>query len=118
GTYSSTSYHNFIGFKVARSLMERAFMQIYGLDVNKLFGDFGKAIARFRWTVINILPEITKVAWQTQKQTIRKLSPNAKARNFIYRVKRKNYTAEFDDQYKKPGLLAHLLAMIIHAAPK
>jgi len=118
GTYTSTAYHNFIGFKVARPLIERVFMQIYGLDVNELFGDFGKAIARFRWTVINILPEITKVAWQTQKQTIRKLSPNAKARNFIYRVKRKNYTKDFDDQYKKPGMLAHLLAIVIRAAPK
>ena len=118
GTYTSTAYHNFIGFKVARQLLERVFKQIYGLDVDKLFGDFGKTVARFRWTVINLLPEITKVAWQTQKQAIRKLSPNAKAGNFIYRVRRKTYTREFDDEYKKPGFLAHVLALTIRMAPK
>src|SRR6188474_2944716 len=76
GTYTSTAYHNYIGFKIARPLLERVFMQTYGLDVNELFGDFGKSIARFRWIVVNLFPEITKVAWQTQKQKIRKLEPN------------------------------------------
>jgi hypothetical protein len=118
GTYASTAYHNFIGFKVARQLVERVFMQTYGLDVNNLFGDFGKAIARFRWTVINLLPEITKVAWQTQKNTIKKLTPDAKAKSFIYKVKRKSYSPEFDDDYKKPGILAHLLAIAVRMAPK
>jgi hypothetical protein len=118
GNYASIAYHSFIGFKIARPLLEKAFLQTYGLNADDLFGNFAKAIARFRGTVINIFPEITKAAWQTKKQVIRKLTPNATGRNFIYRMKRKNYIHEFDNEYKKPGFLAHLLAIVIHLAPK
>jgi hypothetical protein len=37
GNYASLAYHNFIGFKVSRNLLERAFMKTYGLDIKDVF---------------------------------------------------------------------------------
>jgi hypothetical protein len=118
GNYASTAYHDFIGFKVSRSLLERAFLETYGLDVNDLFGNFSKAIGRFRWTVINIFPVLTKSAWQTKKQAIQETTPQATGRNFIYRMQRKNYIHQFDKEDKKPGFFAQLLSVLIILAPK
>ena len=39
GNYRSEAYHDFIGFQVAKPVLERAFFKTYGLDVNDLFGD-------------------------------------------------------------------------------
>jgi hypothetical protein len=51
GNYASTAYHDFIGFQVARPVLERAFFQTYGLKVTELFGNFPRAIGTFRWLV-------------------------------------------------------------------
>lgn len=117
GNYASMAYHDFIGFKIAQSLLERAFMETYGLDVNELFGDFPKAVARFRWDVMNILPFVTKAAWAGKRSEIRKLQPSATSRSFIYRMHRKNDRHEFPET-ERPKFGARLVSLLIQVLPK
>jgi hypothetical protein len=118
GNYASAAYHDFIGFEVDKPLLERAFKETYGLDINELFGDFPKAVSRFRWVVMNLFPFITKTAWARKKSDIRKLVPTATSRNFIYKMKRRNYNKEFGSQYGHPGFFAFTISFLIRFAPK
>ena len=117
GNYASIAYHDFIGFQVAQSLLQRAFMETYGLDANELFGNFPRAVARFRWTVINLLPFFTKAAWASKKNDIRKVQPTATSKSFIYRMRRKNYSHQFGEK-EQPRFFAHVVSLLIQLMPK
>ncbi|MFI5186210.1 MAG: zinc dependent phospholipase C family protein [Chitinophagales bacterium] len=116
GNYSSETYHDYIGFQVAKPVLERAFFKTYGLDVNNLFGDFSRTVGTFRWIVKSFFPTITKAAWLTRSDEIRKASPNATVRQFIYRMHRKNYRNEFKNE--KPRFLVQILSGFIAILPK
>lgn len=118
GNYSSTAYHKFIGFQLAQPLLERTFLKTYGININSLFKNLSRTISRFRWIVINLFPEITRAAWQSKRQLIRQATPDARARNFIFRMRRKNYLNDFSKGDKKPGFFAHVLAAVIRMVPK
>src|ERR1700719_4307489 len=44
GKYASESYHDFIGFKVSKPLLERAFEDTYTISLNSLFKDLDLAL--------------------------------------------------------------------------
>ncbi|HLI92447.1 MAG TPA: zinc dependent phospholipase C family protein, partial [Puia sp.] len=37
GDYTKIAYHDFIGFEISDGLLERAFTEVYGLDIHKVF---------------------------------------------------------------------------------
>jgi len=116
GNYSSEAYHDFIGFEVAKPLLQRAFFKTYGLDVNDLFGDFSRTVGTFRWIVKSFFPTITKTAWSTRSSEIRRTLPNATGRSFIYRMHLKNYRHEFGNE--KPRFFVQVLSAFIELLPK
>src|SRR5262245_4763422 len=44
GNYASDAYHDFIGFKVSKDVLERAFLKTYGLQVKDVFKNLDLAI--------------------------------------------------------------------------
>jgi hypothetical protein len=117
GNYASTAYHDFIGFKVADTLLQKAFAETYGLDANELFGNFPKAVGRFRFTVMNLFPFFTKAAWAAKRNEIQKMHPTPTSRNFIYRMHQKNNRYKFGKD-ERPGFLARAFALFIYVIPK
>src|SRR5579864_672664 len=51
GQYATQAYHDFIGFQVAKPLLERAFQDTYSLEMAKLFSDEDLALGTYRFTV-------------------------------------------------------------------
>jgi hypothetical protein len=117
GNYASTAYHDFIGFKVADTLLQKAFAETYGLDANELFGNFSKAVGRFRFTIMHLFPFFTKAAWAAQKNDIQKMHPTATSRNFIYRMHQKNNRYKFG-KTERPGFFARAFGLFIYVIPK
>jgi len=118
GNYASQNYHDFIGFEVSRPVLERAFLKTYGQDINTVFGDLGLAISTFRWSVKSLLPTIVRTAWVIKKNDIKKLNPSANSHNFHYRMKKRDYYAEFGKARQKPGFKAEVLSFFIRVLPK
>ena len=118
GNYASHAYHDFIGFEVARPVLERAFLKTYGQDINSVFGDLGLAISTFRWSVKSLLPTITRTAWVLRKNDIIKANPSANSRAFHYKMKNKEFNKEFGAKYKKPGFKAEVLSFLVRFLPK
>ena len=118
GNYASTAYHNYIGFKVSRSVLERAFRKTYDLDINSIFGNLSLAIETFRWSVKRLFPEMTKVAWVTKRQDILKKTPGITSRQFIFKMRNANYYQEYGKKHKGPGIFANFLSLLIRVLPK
>jgi len=62
--YASAAYKSFIGFEVAKPLLDRAFQDTYGMPLEKVLMSVDLAIGSYRRAVGSILPAITRVAWQ------------------------------------------------------
>jgi hypothetical protein len=118
GNYATQAYHDFIGFNVAKPVLERAFMKTYGQDINVVFGDLDMAISTFRWAVKSLLPTVTRAAWVSKKDDIKKSNPTATSRSFHYKMKRKDYELEFGKTREKPTFKENVIAFIIKILPK
>src|SRR5499427_5053488 len=74
--YTSDRYHDFIGFEIARPLLERAFLETYGLKLEDVIPNPDMAIGSFRRGVSVFIPEMTRVALLSRKDEIVKDTPN------------------------------------------
>ncbi|RYY64709.1 MAG: hypothetical protein EOO12_08915, partial [Chitinophagaceae bacterium] len=63
GNYAPEAYHDFIGFQFADSLLARVFVQTYGLRIQDVFGNYGRAISLLRICVRDFFPLLAKSAW-------------------------------------------------------
>ena len=54
--YAPDAYRDFIGFKVSKPLLERAFLQTYGIELKEIFMSVDLAIGTFRHTVSGLIP--------------------------------------------------------------
>ncbi|HVW96733.1 MAG TPA: zinc dependent phospholipase C family protein [Mucilaginibacter sp.] len=118
GNYAPEAYHDFIGFEVARPVLERAFLKTYGEDINDVFGDLDLAISTYRWSVKNLMPTVTRAAWRIKKDEILKANPSANSRAFHYRMKRKAYFKEFGTARTKGSLGERFVTFLIRILPK
>lgn len=116
--YTSDRYHDFIGFEISKPVLERAFLDTYGLPLSDVLTKEDLAIGTFRRTISKILPEMTRVALVERKKEIVKDTPNFSARKFRYYLSRADYQREWGKGYRKPGFGARLLAVILRVVPK
>jgi hypothetical protein len=116
--YTSDAYHNFIGFEVARPVLERAFFKTYGVKLEDIFADLDLSIGSFRWAVGRAIPEMTRVALLTKKDEMVKEDPSFAQKKFLYNLKRADYEKEWGTRYQRPGFGAKLLAVIFKIIPK
>ena len=118
GKYASESYHDFIGFKVSKPLLERAFADTYSLELKDQFRSIDLALGTYRYTVSQVIPELTAAAWSTKKADIQKLQAGMTRSKFVYRLNTASYRKEWNEQYEKPGPGARLLALFFRLIPK
>lgn len=118
GRYASAAYKSFIGFEVAKPLLERAFQDTYGMRLEKVFMSVELAIGSYRRAVGTILPAMTRVAWQIKKQEIRKDAPSTTRKTFLYNLSRSSYEKNWGSTYKRPGIRSKLLATLFRIVPK
>lgn len=118
GRYLPESYHDFIGFKVSKPVLERAFQKTYSIELKDVFASVDLALGTYRRSVSSIIPELTKVAWAMKKDEIEKLTPGISREKFVYSLSRANYEKEWGREYQKPGIFAKTFALFLRIVPK
>lgn len=118
GKYASESYHDFIGFKVSKPLLEKAFGDTYTIELKDQFHSIDLALGTYRYTVGEVIPEMTSAAWAIKKRDIQKLQAGMTRRKFIYRLNTASYRKEWNEQYQKPGPGARFIAFLFRIIPK
>jgi len=117
GLYAPDSYHDFIGFEVSQDLLERAFEDTYGFPLKEIINE-DMAIGTYRFAVGSVIPELTKIAWSSKSDEIKKAKPGIQGSSFRYSLPRNQYQKEWGDKRNKPGLGSRFLAFIIRILPK
>jgi len=118
GAYAPAAYHRYIGFKVAKPALERAFRATYGIEMRDLFLSEDLAIATYRHAVGTTIPEMTKVAWSRKRDQIVKVTPGMRRQQFVFHLPRRRYDEEFGRDYAKPHGFARFLAVVYNLLPK
>ncbi len=117
GRFAPEAYHDFIGFYVASSLLERAFRETYGLSLQDLFKDFPRATESFRRAVSNTIPRATRVAWAQKKKDIERSQPGITRRQFVYIMSRSSYERDWGKQYDRPTAGDEILGFLLKLLP-
>jgi hypothetical protein len=118
GRYAPGAYKDFIGFEVAKPVMERAFEKTYCMKLEQVFFNVDLAIGSYRRAVGTVLPALTKVAWQINKQKLESEVPGITRQKFIYNLSRASYNRTYGTHYQKPGVASRILAFFIRIVPK
>src|SRR5436853_554257 len=116
--YLPDHYHDAIGFRVSKRVLEQAFKNTYGFEIIDIFTNFDLAVATYRRAVSTVIPEMSKVAWETKKDEIMKASPGMTSERFVYKLNRTEYEQEWGKDFEKPGVLDKALALMLRALPK
>jgi hypothetical protein len=116
--YAPDAYHDFIGFEVAKTLLEQAFCETYGLDLITVLTDEDKVLGSYRRAVSRLIPEATRVAWTLKKDEIEKDQPGVTKRKFLYNLKRASFEKQWGKDYQKPTPWERFLAFLYKILPK
>ena len=118
GAYASEAYHDFIGFEVAKPLLERTFQEVYALEMKNLFLSTDLTIGSYRRAISDTIPNITRVAWRDKREEIEKIKPGMAQERFIFNLSRRDYERDFGRDYQRPGLLTRFLGVLYKLLPK
>ncbi|AII51034.1 zinc dependent phospholipase C family protein [Hymenobacter sp. APR13] len=118
GRYRTADYQRYIGFQVSKPVLERAFRKTYGLELGKVIFNVDLAISSFRFAVRSLIPIASRAAWQSQKKEIRRLSPQARRREYVYDQSEHDYRKQYGTDYQKPGTGARVLSYFVRVLPK
>lgn len=116
--YTSDRFHDFIGFEIAKPLLERAFLKTYALQLKDVLGDEDLAIGTFRRAVSTVIPEMTRVALLNRRAELVRDTPNFDQKKFLYHLSRAQYEKQWGKGYRRPGFGARVLAFILRVIPK
>ena len=116
--YAAEGYHDFIGFEVAKPVLERAFEKTYGLPLKAVSSNLDLALGTYRFAVSKLIPEMTKVAWQAKKKDLIKADPGVTKRRFTYALSGASFEKDWGTNYERPGLGARILAFVLRIIPK
>ena len=118
GNYNTQAYHDFIGFNIAKPVLEKAILITYGETLDELFSNFEGSVKTFRWGVKNLMPTLIRKTWRSQRDSIMKRQPGMTAKKFKYEMEEREFHQEFGVGEEKPGFWASILSSMIDFLPK
>jgi hypothetical protein len=116
--YASQQYHDFIGFQVSLPLLERVFPVVYGVELKDVLPRENLTISSYRYSVSQLIPEMTRVALRTHKKDMMREEPTFSKQKFLYRLSRSDYEKNWGKEYTKPGFGARALSELMYYMPK
>ena len=116
--YASEQYHDLIGFKVSKPLLERVFPVVYGMELKDVLTHEDLAVGSYRFAVSRLIPRMTQVALQTHKKDLMRETPDFAKKKFLYRLSRSDYERQWGKDYVKPGMGTRVLSTLLRYMPK
>src|ERR1700719_2583549 len=116
--YASQQYHDFIGFQVSKSLLERVFPVVYGVELKDVLTHEDLAVGSYRFAVSRLIPQMTQVALRTHEKDMMKETPNFAKRKFLYRLSRSEYEKDWGKDYTKADFGTRMWSVLLRYMPK
>ena len=118
GRYAPDNYHDFIGFGISVPLLQQAFQETYGLQLEMVLSDEDKVLGSYRHAVSQLIPKATRVAWSLKKDEIVKDQPSMTKKKFLFNLSRASYRKRWGKDYQPPNFEERFLAFLIRILPK
>ncbi len=116
--YTSDAFHDFIGFEISQSLLERVFPKVYGIEFHDVIHNEELSIGTFRHAVSQVIPQMTRVALLARTKEIVPNKRDRAKKKYLYYLSRANYEREWGRNYRRPGLGTRILAAFLRLVPK
>jgi hypothetical protein len=117
GNFAPQAYHDFIGFYVSKTVLQKSFQDTYGLDLQDVFQDLDRAVESYRRDVSKTIPMATRVAWAQKQDEIQVSAPGITRRQFVYVMSRSSYERNWGKQYDRPTAVDRVLAFLVKLLP-
>ncbi|HTD52918.1 MAG TPA: zinc dependent phospholipase C family protein [Thermoanaerobaculia bacterium] len=106
-----------IAFQVSEPLLDRAFVETYGLHLDDLFESTAVAITTYRWAFREAIHEATGISWELYRADIQRLDPTMTPAKFVSDLSRADFEKEFGKTYRQPGYFAKFFALLVKLVP-
>jgi hypothetical protein len=120
GRYASAAYKSFIGFEVAKPLLERAFQDTYGIRLEEVFMNIdltiGSPCGPGQFFLLS--RELPGNSRNRKSGKIRKDTPSVTRKMFLYNLSRSSYEKNWGSTYERPGIRSRFLASLFRIVPK
>lgn len=117
GNFAPQAYHDFIGFYVSKTVLQKGFHDTYGLDLQDVFSDFDRAVESYRRDVSKTIPTATRIAWAQRRGDIQHSQPGMTRQRFVYVMSRSSYEKNWGKQYDRPTATDRFLAFLLRLLP-
>jgi len=107
-----------IGFRVPHRQLRDAFRATYGLHLNEVLGREFPAVRSYRSSARKFIPLIAFSEIVIHKHHFDQDPHDIAFDTYMGRVARADYQKHFSHAYKRPGIGAHLLAILIPVMPR
>ena len=116
--YAPYEYRKEIGFRVSRTVLERAYYETYGLKVRNILGPLRPAMDSYRVAVRWIIPVFASATIVNVRRHLPPDPPDPALRQLLDSISQSDY-ARFWSQYQHPPTMKdHVLGIIIRLIPK
>ncbi|HEY6293506.1 MAG TPA: zinc dependent phospholipase C family protein [Terriglobia bacterium] len=110
------AYRDWIGFRVPKPVLERAFKKTYGLELSRQILDVDLSIAAYRKLANKFIPEMTEVAWALRRKELEERASGVHHQQ-LYHLSRRCYR-DWQKTYTRPGAGDKLTAFLFRLFPK
>ena len=117
-TFAPPAYMRFIGFRVPRGLLKRAFVATYGIEVRELVGKTRPAMKSYRSSVRTLIPIFSNAEIVLHGKQFAPDADSAEYQQFVKQLRQADYERHWVYTYRNPGIGSHLLAIVIKIIPK
>lgn len=111
-------YHSNICLSVDRDLLDRAFLETYGLTMPSVIGRERAAIRSYRFGVCRLLPKFMRVQVLINRRRFSQEKDDDARREYLENVSKAYYATLPATKYWQPGAGTHVLALAIRMVPK
>ena len=118
GHYSQENYRDFIGFQVAKPLMDRAFEETYGIPISSVLTHEDLAISSYRKAVSTLIPRLTRLAFVSYRKEIQQAAPGMEKKKFLYRLNQTEFKTNFGNEYYRTSYWGKVVAFLLKLVPK
>ena len=110
------AYRDWIGFRVPKPVLDRAFKETYGLELSKEILDVDLSIAAYREFANKVVPEMTEVAWALRSKQLEARASGVHHAE-LYHLSRESYK-DWQQYYRRPGPRDKVMAFAFRLFPK
>jgi hypothetical protein len=116
--FAPAEYTRAIGLNVPRRLLERAFLETYGLRLREVLGPERSAVQSYRSAVRSLLPHVSYAEVVIHRKDFPADTQNADFEQYQKRIDETARLEGWGPRRGKPGIRTHLMALLIRILPK